>query len=124
MSTPPLPENGQRILIFKNARLIEQMLERSKTMEIRGTHYKPGTFLLGCKGVVHASARFGPGVLIQSPLQFERLRPKHMWPFKLGALDKLPYRTTYGFPVERVEKMNIPFHHPMGAVSVVRYRKP
>ena len=123
MSIPP-PENGQRILIFKNVRLIEQILTKEKSMEIRGTHYKPGRWLLGCKGIVHGSARFGPAVLIESPLQFERYRPRHLWAFPLGVFDKLPYKTTYGFPIDHVQKMNLPFSHRPGAVSVVRYRKP
>jgi len=116
-----LPESGQRILIFKPG-LIEQIVAGTKTMEIRGVHYKPGFYLLGSKGVVHASARLGPAVLIESPLQFERHHHRHRYPF--GSRNKLPYKTTWGFPISDVKKMNLPFRHPQGAVSMVRYQKP
>ena len=124
MSQPEPPTNGQRILIYKHAGLIEQILTGKKTMEIRGVHYRPGRWLLGCKGVIHASANFGPSTLIDSPLQFQRSQSRHCWPFPLSQYDKLPYKRTYAFPISNVQRMSLPFHHPMGALTVVRYRKP
>ena len=124
MSQPETPANGQRILIYKHAGLIEQILNGQKTMEIRGVHYKPGRWLLGCKGVIHASANFGPSTLIDSPLQFQRHQSRHCWPFPLSQYDKLPYKRTYAFPISNVQRMSLPFRHPVGALTVVRYRQP
>ncbi len=114
-------EQGQRILIYKQRGIIEKILGGTKTMEIRGVHYKPGRYLLGSKGVIHASALLGNPVLIESQLQWERYRPRHLHP--CGEQSKLPYKTTWGFPISGVKKMHLPFRHTQGAISVVRYQR-
>ena len=94
MSQSETPANGQRILIYKHAGLIEQILNGQKTMEIRGVHYKPGRWLLGCKGVVHASANFGPSILIDSPaakIQSPRSATMYRYPATLGLTRQKRY---------------------------------
>jgi len=114
------PENGDRILLFKHESAIQMILEGRKKMEIRGRHYRAGKFLLGHKGVIHGAVKLGPAVLIQSHLAFERYRPRHQ--YEIGPRDKLPYKTTFGMPILDVEKLNVPFRHPQGAISIVKYR--
>ena len=115
------PFQGQRILIYKPG-AIDQILAGTKTMDLRPVHYKPGVYLLGCKGIIHASARLGPAIPMDSPLQLERYRHRHRHPF--GEVKKLPYETTWAFPINDVNRLHIAFRHPQGAVNLVRDRKP
>ena len=110
------PENGAKILIFKEGPL-QDILAGRKTLEARCTNYKAGIYWLGCKGVIHGIARLAPGTLVESDKDWDRLREEH-----LIQTQSPPYAKTYVFEILACERRNIPFHHLKGAVSIVRYR--
>ena len=110
------PENGAKILIFKEGPL-QDILNGRKTLEVRGTNYKAGIYWLGCKGVIHGIARLGPGTLIESDKDWARLRDEH-----LMQSTSPPYARTYLFEILACERRSLPFHHLKGAVSIVKYR--
>ena len=110
------PENGAKILIFKEAPL-QCLLDGRKTLEARGTNYRAGVYWLGCRGVIRGVARLGPGTLVESDRDRERLREQHMI-----QSQRPPYTKTYVFAILACERRSIPFHHLKGAVSIVRYR--
>ena len=112
----PRPQHGARILIFKEGPLTD-LLNGRKKLEARGTNYKAGVFWLGCKGVIHGVARLGPGTLVESDKDWERLREEH-----LIQTPSPPYAKTYLFEILACERRNLPFRHLKGAVSIVRYR--
>ena len=109
------PESGAKILMFKEGSL-QDILNGRKKIEVRGTNYKSGVYWFGCKGVLHAVARLGPGTLVESQKDFERLREHHL-------MDSLPYSRTYLFQILGCEQRKLSFHHTKGAVSIVRYRR-
>lgn len=110
------PENGAKILIFKEAPL-QDILSGRKTLEARGTNYRAGIYWLGFRGVIRGVAKLGPGTLVESDKDWQRLREEH-----LIQTASPPYPKTYLFEILSCEKRNIPFTHLKGAVSIVRYR--
>ena len=110
------PERGAKILMFKEAPL-QQILAGRKTLEARGTNYKANVYWLGCRGVIRGVAKLGPGTLVQSDKDWERLRDQHLIPTRSP-----PYAKTYVFEILACERRSIPFHHLKGAVGIVRYR--
>jgi hypothetical protein len=94
--------------------------ETRKTLEVRGTRYAGRTFLLGCRGKIYARAIFGEPMRIQTMHQFRDLRPMH----RITCGSKLPYKRTYGPPIENLTIFNQPYIYttPRGAVGIVVYR--
>ena len=109
------PENGAKILIFKEAPL-QEILSGRKTLEARNKKYTAGIYWLGFRGVIHGVAKLGPGTLVESDKDWERLRGEHL------IRTPPPYPKTYLFEILSCERRNIPFTHLKGAVNIVRYR--
>ncbi len=116
VATPPTP-NASRILVLKPIWMYK-ILTRIKTLEIRGTRLRAGTYYLGCAGKVWGVANFGAAEPIRTPEEWTARRNEHL--VKTG----LPYKNTYGLPVLSVEPLRPPvrYSHPRGAVGIVIYR--
>ena len=102
-------------MIFKETPL-QYILDGRKTMEARGKKYRAGVYWLGCRGVIRGVAKLGPGTLVESDKDWERLREGHL--IQTGP----PYAKTYVFDILVCERRSIPFQHLKGAVGIVRYR--
>ena len=113
-----MPHNGDRILALKQ-KWLALVLADNKTMEVRGKRLKAGAAYFGWKGKIYASATLGDAVEIRHTRQWESLRHLHRVPGNV-----LPYKRTFGLPLHNIERLSppIPFHHPKGAVGIVRYR--
>ena len=92
------PENGAKILIFKEAHL-QDILSGRKTLEARGTNYRAGIYWLGFRGVIRGVAKLGPGTLVESDKDWQRLRDLHHTPTASP-----PYPKTYLFEILSCEK--------------------
>ena len=113
-----MPHNGDRILVLKQ-NWLALVLAGKKTMEVRGKRLKAGAVYFGWKGTIYASATLGDAVEIRRTRQWGSLRHLHRVPGNV-----LPYKRTFGLPLHNIERLSppIPFHHPKGAVGIVRYR--
>ena len=76
-------------------------------LEIRGAPYKKKTFLLGCKGSIVARCEFGEPIHIKTVAQWNKLRPQHRVP----GTKKLPYKKTFGLPVQRLTQFQSPYEY-------------
>ena len=93
------------------------ILNRSKTMEVRGRPYKEGVYWIGCKQGIHGKIHLGKAKEIKNIKQWKTLSPQHRC-----ETEELPYKKTWSFDIVAVETMiPISFEHPRGAVSIVRY---
>ena len=110
------PKRGDKFLVYRKG-IIEMILAGEKTLEIRSRRFKAGRYFLGCRSCIHAAARLGPAFRIDNFGDFERLRHSHMM-----SADALPYNPTWALPIERVEQLSIPYKHPRGAITIVRFR--
>ena len=113
------PRNGDRILLLKQ-NWLALVLAGDKTMEVRGKRLRAGKCFFGWKGAIYASATLDDAIEIPDAQQWESLRHLHRVPGNV-----LPYARTFGLPINGVERLNppIPFHHPKGAVGIVKYRE-
>ena len=113
------PRDGDRILLLKQ-NWLALVLAGDKTMEVRGKRLRAGKCFFGWKGTIYASATLGDAVEIRDAHQWESLRHLHRVPEQA-----LPYARTFGLPIHDIERLNppIPFHHPKGAVGIVKYRE-
>ena len=108
---------GDRILIVKPCWL-QLILSGAKTMEIRGTAYRPGKYWLGHQRQILAVAQLGKPLRVSTPEQWISLQPQH----RVMRSD-LPYKNTFALPIESVRPVSpFPFRHPRGAINIVRYR--
>ena len=114
------PEIGDRVLILRPAWL-DLILAGDKTMEIRGASLRPGKYFLGCKKRILAVAHLGRPRRITTTEEWGELRPLHC-----VMSNELPYKKTFGLPIESLHRVSaaIPFAHPRGAISIVKYRPP
>ena len=114
------PRIGERILVLREEWL-ERILRGAKTLEVRGARLREGDIWLGCRSVVFGKARLGPAVAIGTEKEWAALRPRH-----LVADAALPYKTTYGLPLQAVTHLRagIPYVHRRGAIGIVKYRPP
>jgi hypothetical protein len=112
------PENGERIMVFKGHWLLRILL-KEKTLEVRGTRYAGKTYLLGCRGKIFARATFGEPVRIETLEQWRDLRPTHRVPG-----NKLPYRKTWGLPLQELIAFRRPYDYTArrGAVGIAIFR--
>jgi hypothetical protein len=110
------PRPGDRILVFR-PQWLALILGGAKSVEVRGRRYSAGRYYLGCSGKIYACAQLGPGVPIDNMRQFDRLREQHQM-----VTSKLPYKRTFVFPILNLHKMSVPYTHPKGAITIVRYR--
>ena len=108
---------GDRVLIVK-PHWLQLILSGEKSMEIRGTAYRPGKYLLGHRGHILAVAHLGTPIRISTTEQWLTLQPQHR-----VMQNDLPYKNTFGLPIESACPVSpVPFRHPRGAVNIVKYR--
>ena len=107
-------------MVFTEDWLQRIVVDRDKTLEIRGTPYAKKTFLLGCKGRIVARCEFGEPIHIKTLAQWNKLRPQHRVP----GTKKLQYKRTFGLPVQRLTTFHSPYECKTrkGAVGIVVYR--
>ena len=146
------PQTGDRILVFRLPWLA-LILTGQKTVEVRGTAYKSGSYYLGqvCNALRHtvsvvdrhrmfvcACMRVrmtfdlsGTGGMIYAqahlgrPLRVESLRDfkRHESKHRVFTND-LPYKKTYLIPILTLKKIKKPYVHPRGAIGIVKYVPP
>ena len=110
------PQKNDRILIVRQPWL-QLILAGQKTMEIRGAPYR-GKYFLGNKKMIYGFVDFGQPIPITTDAQWNGLRHHH-----LVNAPNPPYKRTFGLPILSVHGMSpTPFHHPRGAVGIVRCR--
>jgi hypothetical protein len=111
------PRAGERILILRTE-FLDRVLTGEKTLEIRGKRLREGDAWLGCRSLVLGKVRLGTPVAIKTKEDWAALRPRH-----LVANETLPYLTTWGLPLQAVERLDdaVPFKHHRGAIGIVKY---
>ena len=110
-----MPQRGDRILILQQLWL-DLILAGEKTLEIRNRALK-GPYYIGHKNVIYAKLMFGTPFQIKTESEWANLRPNH------HVIGPMPYKKTYGLPIVKLERTRrIPFQHPRGAVTIVKYR--
>ena len=80
---------GDRILIVKPCWL-QLRFSGAKTMEIRGTAYRPGKYWLGHQRQILAVAQLGTALRISATEQWLSLQPQHR-----VIQSDLPYKSTF-----------------------------
>ena len=111
------PKRADKILMFKD-KWVKLLLKGTKTMETRGKAFQEGEYWIGCKKQIHGKLYLGTAQRIDTIEAFKKLRTKHCC-----DTDELPYKTTFCFNVNNVEAIApIPFNHPKGAVSIVKFQ--
>ena len=96
MNTPSV---GDKILVLKWDWL-QLILDRRKTMEIRGLALRRGIYFLGFKKMIYGWVQFGDPQRITSLQEWNQLRSRH-----LVQRGDLPYKKTYGLPILWVERL-------------------
>ena len=113
------PVDGDRILIVR-LYWLNMILAGEKTMEIRSTAFRAGKYYLGHNKRILAVAYLGEPMRVKTNEQWFELQSRHR-----VRLNELPYKKTFVLPILSVQQVSpIPFAHPRGAVSVVKYRPP
>ena len=114
------PRFGERILVLRREWL-QQILDGRKTLEIRGARLREGDVWLGSRCAVFGKARLGSAVPICTEQEWAALRPQH-----LVAGAALPYKTTWGLPLQSVMRLrdDVPFLHHRGAIGIVKFEPP
>ena len=108
---------GDKILVIRPYWL-DLILSGEKTLEIRGTPYKPGRCFLGYNRQVLAVAKLGNPVRIASAEHWVSLQSQHH-----VVTETLPYKRTFGLPILSVRAVRpVPFHHPRRPIMIVSYR--
>ena len=110
------PSVGDKILLLKWDWL-QLILDRRKTMEIRGLPLRRGRYYLGFKKNIYGWVEFDDPQRIANLREWNQLRSRH-----LVQRADLPYKKTCGLPILQVERFSepVPFFHPQGAVGIVR----
>ena len=113
-----VPRKNDKILIL-NYPWLGMVLSGEKTLEIRSKPFSAGRYWLGHKKLIYAEVKFGQPRFIATENEFDSLRYQHL------VKGSKMYEKTFGLPVLSCKplKKTIPFHHPRGAVSIVKYRK-
>ena len=70
----------------------------------------------GARGVIYCQAHLGHPFRVECLRHFQRHREQHR-----VITDRLPYKTTYCIPILHVHKIKVPFVHPPGAITIVKY---
>ena len=92
-------------MVFRGKWLLRILL-KEKTLEIRGARYTEHSFLLGCRGKIFARATFGEPIRIETPEQWQELRPRHR---VTGTT--LPYKKTWGLPILKLTAFPEPYDY-------------
>ena len=113
------PREGDKILVLRSGPL-NLILSGDKTMEIRGKRLTPGTYLLGCHGMLYGRVRLDQPQHIATMDAWAALRREHC-----VQGDTLPYAKTFGLRILELEKFSIaiPYRHLRGAIGFARYRQ-
>ena len=107
-----------RILIVKEPWL-NLILAGEKTIEVRGTPYRPGHYFVGHNQLIRGEIVLGVAKQVRTEDEWNFLRPRHRVPSAT-----LPYRKTCALPVVSVQRVApTPFVHPRGAINIVKYRR-
>ena len=113
-----VPTQGDKIMVFKE-KWVNLLLNGTKTMETRGRPLKEGMYWIGSKKKIWGKLHLGKAKHIETVEEWRNLRLKHCC-----ETDDLPYKKSWCFDVSEVVKMTpVPFLHPKGAISIVRYRE-
>ena len=111
----PMPEDPILVLEMKWLQLIVAM---QKTIELRGVHMVEQPYWLASGGHIYARAEITSVHHIKTQADWDVLRPEH-------CMERAtpPFPKTYGHRLENVEVLpqSVPYFHPRGAVSRVRY---
>ena len=97
------PSPGERILLFQKREILQQVLRKEKTMEVRHLACTPGGAWLGVDGWVHAWGRFGQSFVAGSLEEFRDYQGEHG-----VAVDALPYRQTHLWPLIELRRLPEP----------------
>ena len=112
------PVPGDRILVLTPA-WMEMVLQKKKTYEVRHAKLRGGKLYLGCKGTIYAQCSLGPALLVENLRQWKKLQPFHK-----QSPRGLPYTRTFVMPIGSLHEMRTRYHHPQGAIGIVKYRGP
>ena len=69
--------------------------------------------------MIYCQAHLGHPFRVEGLRHFKRHREQHR-----VITDRLPYKTTYCIPILSVHKIKVPFVHPPGAITIVKYVPP
>ena len=81
-----LPKQGDKIIMFEE-KMMNMILDGTKTMEIRGGAIKQGTYWIGCKKNITGKCKLSRPIHITTNDLWKYLRTKHRW-----DIDDLPYK--------------------------------
>ena len=115
MASQPRP--GDRILVLK-WHWLSMILKSEKTMEIRGICFRRGRYFLGFQRNIYGWIELGDPIRMNIA-QWKELRHRHR-----VQSENLPYKKTFGIPILHAQALTptIPYKHPRGAVSIVKFR--
>ena len=68
--------------------------------------------------MIYAEAHLGHPMRIDTVRQFRRHWHEHQMS---STTDHLPYKKCYCLPILNLRKIKVSFHHPRGAIGIVRY---
>ncbi|CAE7505467.1 unnamed protein product, partial [Symbiodinium sp. CCMP2592] len=94
----PVPEEGDRIMVMKEAWL-QLVMNRLKTLEIRGAPAALGRTWLGCNGQIHGAANIvNCSIITEADFQATRAQHRH-----LGEMPN--YKKTYALTLQDVTQL-------------------
>ena len=112
------PSPGDKILIYR-PEYLQLVLAGAKTLEIRGSPDRSGTYYLGCRGQIYAQAKLGRAFPIHTMRDFLRTKHQHRM---AACTTRLPYPKTFAIPIVEFAPMFVRYRHPRGAITIVRFR--
>ena len=117
MSASRPPVDGDRVLVLR-WKWLQLILDCEKSMEIRSMPLRAGFYFLGCKGKVYGSCTIGDAVRIDTRRIWQQMSNRH----RVSGRE-LPYKRTFGLPLSNVRHMRpMRYHHPRGAIGIVKFR--
>ena len=111
-------KENDRNLIIKDP-WIHLILSGRKTIEVRGTPYRPGHYCIGNNQLIRGEIVLGTAKHVPTESDWNFLRPRHC-----VSSTALPYAKTYALPILSARRVGpTPFVHPRGAINIVKYRR-
>ncbi|CAE7427048.1 unnamed protein product [Symbiodinium sp. CCMP2592] len=107
------PKIGDRIMVLKEAWLA-LVLQKIKTMEVRGAPAEPGPIWLACAGSIYGSAKITSCTPLSAE-EFQTARHQHR---HLG--DELPFANTFGLCLDDIQQLPNPMKHYRPPTQVPR----
>ena len=68
--------------------------------------------------MIYAEAHLGMPMRIETARQFRRHEAQHRVSL---TTDRLPYERCYCLPILNLRKIKVSYHHPRGAISIVKF---